>query len=137
MATLETGKNWLWKVNTGTEGSPTWTTIATQRAGTFDMDHDSVDGSYKGSGGWTSTIPTLKKWAGTFSAIYDATDVAVQKLRDNALSQTKTGFKLVGQTGENWTGNAWIKIAMSVPHDDLAMMEITLLTDGACTYAAS
>jgi len=137
MATLETGKNWLWKVNTGTDVSPTWTTIATQREGSFDLDHDTVDGSYKGSGGWTSTIPTLQKWAGSFSAIYDATDTAIQKLRAVALSQTKTGFKLVGQTGENWTGSAWVKIAMTVPHDDLAMCEITLLTDGAIVYAAS
>jgi hypothetical protein len=134
---LDTGQNWLWYVNTGTDASPTWTLITTQRDSSFEITSDSVDGSYKGSGGWTTTIPTMKKWSGSFTMIYDATDLACTTIRDSAIAQTKRGYKLIAQNGENWIVAAWVTTSMSMPNQDLVTVEVSLLGDGAATYAAS
>jgi hypothetical protein len=134
---IETGVNWLWYVNTGTTASPTWTLITTQQDGNFEIDTNIADATYKGSGGWVTSIPTTQKWAASFTCIYDSSDLAVATIRDAALSKLKLGYKLVGETGENYIVSAWVKTGMDFKNNAPVTFKVDLIPYGAAVRSAS
>ena len=59
----ESGITFLLRVNTGTAGSPSYTTIAAQRSATLNRSAETIDVTTKDSNRWTESIYGNREWS--------------------------------------------------------------------------
>lgn len=133
----EWGRNWKWYLNTGTVASPTWTEIPNQKDGPLSIDPNMVDTTTKSDAGWSTQSPTTKTWEASLSLIYDGLNATHYALVQNCQDEVETGFKLVGESGENWVVYAYLGIALSPPVDNVVTLDVTLNASQAPVYARS
>jgi hypothetical protein len=133
----ETGKEWKYYLNTGTEGSPTWTVVLNQRDGSFNIQQNTIDTTTKSDGGWTTQTASTRDGAASFSIVYDSTDATHTALLAAALNQTLKHFKLVGEGGENWIFHAWVSMNLPAPVDNVVEVAVDLVRSDAPVYSAS
>lgn len=135
--TLETGVNWRWYIDTSATGTPSYALLTTQRDGSFAVSPDTVDASYKGAGGWTTKIPTLLSWEGSFSGILDVTDTAFVELQLCATTKKIRKYQLKQEVSPNktWSVVAYVDLSLKFDQTDVASWEATLIGDGAAVYA--
>ena len=133
----ETGKEWIYYLNTGTEASPTWTQIANQRDGAFNIQQNLIDTTTKSDGGWTTQTASTRDATASFSIVYDGSDSTHTALLAAAIAQTLKYFKLVGESGENWKFHAWISTNLPAPVDNVVEVAVDLARSDAPVYAVS
>lgn len=67
--------------NTGTYGTPVWTEIDIVRDVTLNVENGEWDASYRGSGGWSIFVATLKKAEVDIDALHQPLDTGYIALR--------------------------------------------------------
>src|SRR3990167_238879 len=81
MADPVTGVLAIFKVNTGSAGSPTYTAVTYQRNCTITREVDTAEITNKDGSGWKDFLPTLKSWGVEFDGLADELATGYAKLK--------------------------------------------------------
>lgn len=106
---LTSGTNFILKINTGTTGSPTYTTIAACTSHSFNQNYASVDVSNKDSV-WTTFLDGVGKKSNTCELTgfvqTNGTDTGFEELKELADSTTQSQrmFEIILGDGEKISG---------------------------------
>lgn len=128
------GKDVLILVNTGTTGSPTWTSIAGQRGTTLNRKGDAIDTSDKTTSGWKTSLQGLKEWSCEAEIIIETLDNGRQALETAFNAGTNVDICLQLNESVIYRGTAAVtEFTIDTPHDDVMSGKITLSGASALT----
>lgn len=123
-------------VNTGTEGSPTWTKVGGQREATFDRGSAVVDTTDKDSGGDEEHLPDTRNWGisfGTFLIEDDVGWLEIESAFDGGL-QKQYQFRT---PGFNYMGKASVEsLSIAGAMGDAGVASFTLKGTGVLSKTA-
>lgn len=85
---LKLGKDAKAYRNTGTWGTPVWDEVPNVKEVTSDISAGEADASSRASGGWESTLPTLKAATVEFQMNYDLGDADFTAIKNASLNGT-------------------------------------------------
>lgn len=130
------GVSFLVKINTGTDASPVWTTIAGQRDATLNMSIDEIDITSKDSSGWHEGLPSIRNWSVDFDALLieaDAGQVAVEAMY---LNKTQVKVEVLTVAGTTYIGKATLTdLKYGMPNDAEVTFAGTFMGTGALAKA--
>lgn len=130
----QTGIDVLLKVNTGTEQSPVWTTVAMQRGAKLNRSAETIEASYKGSGAWKTYLTGFKEWSVECDGLYVLGATEFKKLEDAFANGTPIEIEFVDSNNKGWKGSALItEFPIDAPYDGELTYSVTLQGTGALT----
>lgn len=100
------GIAFLIKVNTGTEGSPVWTTVAGQRGATLNRSSSPIDVKSKDDNFWPNQIPGDREWSIDFDGLLIEGDAGLTALENAYQNNTKVQVHLMTPTSVKYQGYA-------------------------------
>ena len=129
-----TGVDFLIQVNTGTEATPTWTTVAGQQNATLNREVDEADITSKDSDGWYEGLPTIRNWSIDFDGLIVEDDTGYKALEDAYMNNEILQVQIVTPVGNKYTGKAYLTdFPIEAPYDDAATYSGTLQGTGPLT----
>lgn len=130
------GASFLVKINTGTDASPVWTTVAGQRDATLKMGIDEIDVTSKDSAGWHEGLPSIRNWSVDFDALLieaDAGQVAVEAMY---LNKTQVKLEILTAAAVTYIGKATLTdLSYGMPNEGEATFAGTFTGTGALAKA--
>ena len=106
--------------------------VGGQRNSTIEMTAGSLDGSHKGTGGWTTAIPGMKSWKSSFDGLQIMGDEGAQIMEHCFRYGRQAHAKFVYQDGSFQDGWAHVtEFTRDNPHDGIATVKATLEGVGA------
>ena len=97
-----------------------WKLIGGQRSGGFSIKADDIDASYKGSGGWKTSLQGMKEWTVDLDGVYGASDEGTKELEKIATSGEGREFALVYPDKSYRVGLGILtEFGVDAPHDDV------------------
>jgi TP901-1 family phage major tail protein len=131
---IATGINGILKINTGTLGSPTYTTISGQRSATLTFSKNSVDVTHKGDAGWERTLGISRGVSISCEGFADEADPGFQELRNVFWNNVQDQFQFVTPGAVTYTGTFELEsLDETSPYDDAASFSCTLKSVGVIT----
>lgn len=130
------GVNGLLKINTGTVGTPTYTTIGAQRTATITFSKKTVDITNKGDAGWENSTGTTRGVGITCAGLVDELDAGFLELRNLFWGNVSDQFQFLTPGGITYTGTYEMdSIDEEYPFDDAVGYSVTLKSKGVITKA--
>lgn len=119
------------QVNTGTDSSPSWTTIGGQQGGSLNLETDDIDVTDKDGSGWTERLAGIRDWSIDFDGLHSDTDSGLQELFDEYMNHNQVNVRFQMANGDVYEGDANISdLTVDAPHDDAATASGTLNAAG-------
>lgn len=110
--------------------------VAGQRNASLSRTAETIDASYKGSGGWASSIAGQRSWSISTDAIYVPDDSSLKSLETAFTAGTPVTVSIKDSAG-GWTGKAYITdLSIEYPMDDVLTVSIELVGNGALSPVA-
>lgn len=124
----EAGKDvLLYLGKSGSGNSEVFTLVGGQRNSTIEMSANSLDGSHKGSGGWTSSKPGMKSWKSSFDGLQIMSDEGAQIMEHCFRNGKQVHAKFVYPDQSYQIGWAHItEFTRDNPHDGIATIKATM-----------
>lgn len=123
-------------VNTGTEGSPTWTKVGGQREATFDRGSAVIDVTDKDSGGNEEHLPGDRNWGISFGAFLIEDDAGWLEIETAYNAGTQKQYRFV-TPGFAYMGKATVEsLPITGAKGDAGIVSFTLKGTGALTKTA-
>jgi TP901-1 family phage major tail protein len=124
----EAGKDvLLYLGKSGSGDEEVFALVGGQRNSTIEMTAGSLDGSHKGSGGWTTAIPGMKSWKSSFDGLQIMNDEGAQIMEHCFRYDKQAHTKFVYPDGSFQIGWAHItEFSRDNPHDGIATIKSTL-----------
>ena len=133
-----TGVDFVIQVNTGTEATPSWTTVAGQRGATLNRSTDVVDTTSKDSNGWEENTPSIRHWSIDFDGLLVENDAAFVELENAYMNNEQVHVQMVTAAGNKFEGTATLTdFPIEAPHDGEATYSGTLQGSGALTKVSA
>ena len=130
------GVSFLFQPNTGTDGSPSYTTMAGGRSGTLTLDVDEIDITSKDSNQWHEGLPSTRKWSLDFKGLLLEDQATYDAVRNAFLNNAQLRVRMLTPGGKTWTGKATMKsLSIEGAHDDAMQISGSFQGTGALTYA--
>jgi len=130
------GVSFLFQVNTGTDASPVYTTLAGGRGATLTMDVDEIDITTKDSANWHEGLPSIRSWSMDGDGLLLEDQATYDKLRNMFLNNTQLKVQILTPGNKKFTGKATLKsITIEGPHDDALSISYSVAGSGALAYA--
>ena len=125
------GLNIYLKVNTGTEGSPSWSKIGGQKSATFDRGQATIDTTDKDSAGNEEHLASTRNWGFSFDAFLIEDNAAFLEVEAAYDAGTLKQFQFI-TPGHIYMGKASIE-SLSIAADlgDAGIASFTLKGTGA------
>lgn len=124
------------KVNTGTEGAPTWTKVGGQKDATFDRGAAVIDVTDKDSAGNEEHLPGVRNWSVSFDAFLIEDNAGFLKVETSFDAGTQLQYQII-TPGYAYMGKATVEsLSMSGPLGDAGVASFTLKGTGAFTKTA-
>ena len=118
-------------VNTGTEGSPTWTTVGGQREATFDRGSAVIDVTDKDSGGDEEHLVGDRNWGISFGAFLIEDDAGWLEVETSFGAGTQKQYQF-RTPGFNYMGKASVEsLSLVGAKGDAGVASLTLKGTGA------
>ena len=129
----EAGKDvLLYLGKSGSGDEEVFALVGGQRNSTIEMTAGSLDGSHKGTGGWTTAIPGMKSWKSAFDGLQIMNDEGAQIMEHCFRRGHQAHTKFVYPDGSFQLGWAHItEFTRDNPHDGIATIKATLEGVGA------
>lgn len=128
------GVGFLVKINTGTDASPVWTTIAGQRDATLNMAMDEIDVTNKDSLSWHEGLPTIRNWSIDFDALTTQGDAGQVAVENMFINKTQVKVQVLTASGMTYDGKATLTdLSYGMPHEGEATFGGTFTGTGALT----
>lgn len=118
-------------INTGTEGSPTWTPVGGQKEATLDRGKGTIDTTDKDSGGDEEHLPGDKNWSISFGAFLIEGNPGLVALETAYNAEELKQFRFITR---NWAymGKATVEsLSIAGAKGDAAIASFTLKGSGA------
>lgn len=132
------GINFLLKVNTGTEQTPSYTKVAGQRGGTLNRSRDTIDETSKDGEGWVEKDYGLGEWSIDADGLLVYDDVGYAALEDAFMNETKIKAQWVQGNGDLYEGDVVVTdFPQEGPYDSEATYSVTLEGSGKPTKVPS
>jgi len=123
--------SFLVKVNTGSEISPVWTAVGSQRDAKLNRSMATIDVTNKQSGGWEESLPDDRNWSIDNSALYVPDDTAYEALEDAWEAREAVQITWEEANGDTYVGSAYITdFPKSAPHKDAVTIDVTFKGSG-------
>jgi TP901-1 family phage major tail protein len=124
----EAGKDvLLYLGKSGSGDEEVFALVGGQRNSTIEMTAGSLDGSHKGTGGWTTAIPGMKSWKSSFDGLQIMNDEGAQIMEHCFRYGKQAHTKFVYPDGSFQLGWAHItEFTRDNPHDGIATIKSTL-----------
>lgn len=130
------GKDYLLQVNTGTEMSPTWTTVAGQRDVSFTRSQGTIDITSKDSNRWKEFIYGNREWSLELDHLVELADGGFQQLESMYENQEIIQVRIMEEDSGTATGSALLtEFSYDAPEEGEASASATLQGSGALTFA--
>jgi TP901-1 family phage major tail protein len=118
--------SFLVKVNTGTDVSPVWTAVGSQRDAKLSRSMATIDVTSKDSNNWEESLPDVRSWSIDANAMYVPDDTAYEALETAWENQALVEIMWEEANGDTFTGNAYITdFPKSAPHKDAVTIDVT------------
>ena len=125
------GIDFLIYINTGTEDSPTWTKVAGQRGGTFNLSSDEIDLSSKDNYGFSDRDYGTQEWSIDGDGVFIEGDNSHDAILDAFLARQPLLVRWTFPSGKSYEGRAIITdFPIEAPYDDVATYSLTLMGKG-------
>ena len=125
------GIDFLIYINTGTVDSPTWTKVAGQRGGTFNLSSDEIDLSSKDNYGFSDRDYGTQEWSIDGDGVFIEGDNSHDAILDAFLARQPLLVRWTFPSGKSYEGRAIITdFPIEAPYDDVATYSLTLMGKG-------
>ena len=131
------GIDFLLKVNTGTVGTPVYTTLGSQRGATLNVNQSTADVTTKDDAQWENNIPNMRSWDVQADALWIESDSAYARLEAMILSgNTQYQVQILTQAGNTYTGLVTAtNLTLDMPYDAAATISCSFQGAGVLTKA--
>lgn len=128
------GIDFLIYINTGTDAAPTYTKVAGQRGGTFNLSSDEIDLSSKDNYGFTDRDYGTQEWSIDGDGVFIEGDTSHDAIIDAFLARQALLVRWTFPSGRSYEGHAIItEFPIEAPYDDVATYSLTLAGKGPFT----
>lgn len=129
------GINFLLKVNTGTSGSPVYTSVGGQRGATLNLGMSPIDTTSKDSANWEEHVAGNRNWSIDADALILESDTGYAELIDWYFNNTQLQVEILTAGSHTFIGLASVtSLPHDMPHDGEATFSVTLQGSGALVY---
>ena len=126
------GIDFIIQVNTGTEQTPVWTTVAAQRGAKLNRSSDTVDTTTKDSDSWKENEYTFREWSIDADGLIVENDEGYKALDDAFFQLKKLQVQMVTAAGNKYKGLSLLTdFSNDAPYNDSATYSVKLLGTGA------
>lgn len=130
------GITFVLQVNTGTDISPVYTTLAGGRSATLNLTTEEIDTTTKDDGGWHTGLPGIRGWSVDFDGLLFETDGTYDILRNCMLNGTQLKIQMQTPQLKKFTGKGTLTtLTLDAPHDDAAGASGSFTGTAALAYA--
>lgn len=130
------GVSYLFQVNTGTDATPVYTTMAGGRGATLTLDVDEIDVTSKDSSSWHEGLPSIRSWSMDFEGLLLEDQNTYDKVREMYINNVQLKVQLLTPASKTFTGKATLTtLAIEGPHDDALTISGTVRGTAALAYA--
>lgn len=129
------GELYLFKINTGTSGSPVYTSIGLQTNAVLNLTMNNAESTTKADLGWKTQLSAIREWSIECDFNFDDTDAGWVEIWDRYNNrEILTGrFDCNGTT---YTGDVvFSEASIEAPHDDIVTVSCTFEGSGQLTRA--
>lgn len=131
------GIDFVLKVNTGTVGSPVYTTVGSQRGASLNISQSTADVTTKDDAGWENNLPNMRSWSVDCDALWIESDTAYARIEAMILSgQAQYQVQILTQGANTYTGLVTAtSLGLDMPYDAEATISCSFQGAGALTKA--
>ena len=122
--------------NTGSEGTPVYSTIGTEKDITVTVNAEIIDTTSKDAT-WATNVSNIKSWSVSGSAIHNAGDASTEQMIADIIAANQVLIEIKAINSKKLTGRLTLdQTTMASAYNDVVQLTFSGVGDGALVYEA-